>query len=294
MAKTLTALVILDGYGVCSIGDTHENAVNSAKKPNLDRLFQTYPSTALRASGMAVGLPEGQMGNSEVGHLNIGAGRVVYQELTRITKSIQDGDFFENPVLVNAVQAAREKKTKLHLFGLLSDGGVHSHITHFVAAVELAARQGLKDVYLHCFMDGRDVPPSSGKGYVEQMQKELARIGVGKIATVTGRYFAMDRDNRWERVEEAYNALVFGEGVHGQDAAALVQQSYDEGVTDEFIKPSVLTDGGAPIATVSEGDSVIFVNFRPDRRAKLRAHSCARILTALRARTVFFRCTTSP
>jgi 2,3-bisphosphoglycerate-independent phosphoglycerate mutase len=267
MSKQLTALIILDGYGLSD--DPRMNAIKAAKTPNLDALFAAYPHTALDASGMAVGLPEGQMGNSEVGHLNIGAGRVVYQELTRITKSIMDGDFYENPAFVDAMQKAKQGGRALHIFGLLSDGGVHSHFDHYAALIDMAKRQGLERVYLHCFMDGRDVPPQSGLGFVEKMQRKVAQIGVGEIATVIGRYYAMDRDNRWERVEQAYNALVFGEGERGEDPVALVQHSYDAGVTDEFIKPIVVTKGGAPVATVQSGDSVIFVNFRPDRAREI-------------------------
>ena len=267
MAKTLTALIILDGFGLRE--DPCMNAIKQAKTPYLDKLFAKYPHTQIEASGMAVGLPEGQMGNSEVGHLNIGAGRVVYQELTRVTKSIMDGDFFDNKAFINAMQKAKSADKSLHIFGLLSDGGVHSHFDHIAALVELAKRQGLTKVYLHCFMDGRDVPPQSGKGFVQQMQQKLKEIGTGKIATVIGRYYAMDRDNRWERVEQAYNALVDGIGNHGEDPAAMVQKSYDEGVTDEFIKPIILTKDGKPLATVQEGDSVIFMNFRPDRAREI-------------------------
>ncbi len=267
MAKPITALLILDGFGLASPVAT--NAVAQANTPFLDSLMADYPHTTLKASGLAVGLPEGQMGNSEVGHLNIGAGRVVYQELTRITKSIQDGDFFENPAFVHAMQSAKEKGTALHLMGLCSDGGVHSHLTHLFALVEMAKRQGLEKVYVHCFMDGRDVAPTSGKGYVEALQKKLEEIGVGQIATVIGRYYAMDRDNRWERVEQAYNALVCGEGVQAEDVVAAIQQSYDAEVTDEFIKPIVAVKGGAPVAMIGSGDSVIFYNFRPDRAREI-------------------------
>lgn len=267
MAKPMTALIILDGFGVNA--ETKGNAVATAKTPHLDALFAKYPHTRLAASGLAVGLPEGQMGNSEVGHLNIGAGRVVYQELTRITKSIQDGDFFENPAFLDAMHSAKANDKALHLFALCSDGGVHSHINHFLALAEMAKRQGLEKVYLHCFMDGRDVAPTSGKGYIEQVQAKLKELGVGKIATIIGRYYAMDRDNRWERVQQAYNAMVLGEGVYGEDPATMVQKSYDEDVTDEFIKPIVITENGAPVATIQAGDSVIFANFRPDRAREI-------------------------
>lgn len=267
MAKPMTALIILDGFG--KNPQTEGNAIAQAKTPNLDALFAKYPNTTLQASGLAVGLPEGQMGNSEVGHLNIGAGRVVYQELTRITKSIKDGDFFENPAFLQAMKHAKDTGHALHLFALCSDGGVHSHLNHFLALAEMAKRQGLEKVYLHCFMDGRDVPPKSGKGFIETVQAKLAELGVGKIATVIGRYYAMDRDNRWERVEQAYNAMVLGQGVYGEDAAAMVQKSYDAGDTDEFIKPIVITENGAPVATIQPEDSVIFANFRPDRAREI-------------------------
>lgn len=267
MAKPMTALIILDGFG--KNPQTEGNAIAQAKTPHLDALFAKYPNTSLNASGLAVGLPEGQMGNSEVGHLNIGAGRVVYQELTRITKAIQDGDFFKNPAFLDAMKAAKDNDKALHLFALCSDGGVHSHINHFLALVEMAKQQGLQKVYLHCFMDGRDVPPTSGKGFIEQVQKKLAELGVGKIATIIGRYYAMDRDNRWERVEQAYNAMVLGEGNRGTDPVAMVQKSYDDGDTDEFIKPIVITENEAPVATIQAGDSVIFANFRPDRAREI-------------------------
>ncbi len=210
------------------------------------------------------------MGNTEVGHTNIGAGRIVYQELTRITKSIEDGDFYVNPVLREAIQHAKDNDKAVHLFGLCSDGGVHSHLTHGIAVLELCKRMGVDKVYVHCFMDGRDVAPTSGKGYVEQLQAAMEKVGCGKVATVIGRYYAMDRDNRWERVEVAYNALTKGEGdQRGEDAPAMIQKSYDEGVTDEFIKPIIVTENGQPVATVGEGDSIIFYNFRPDRAREI-------------------------
>jgi 2,3-bisphosphoglycerate-independent phosphoglycerate mutase len=255
-------LMILDGFGN---GGDYGNAIKAAHKPNLDRLFAENPLTAIGASGMDVGLPDGQMGNSEVGHTNIGAGRVVYQELTRITKSIQDGDFFENPALLAAMQNAKQNGTALHLIGLLSDGGVHSHNSHLYALVEMARRCGLTKVYIHALLDGRDVPPSSGKEYVEQCAAKLREIGVGQIATVMGRYYAMDRDNRWERVEKAYAAMVYGEGNRAEDPAAAVQQSYDEGVTDEFVVPTVCLED----ARIGTNDSVIFFNFRPDRAREI-------------------------
>ena len=267
MNKTPTTLIIMDGFGIAPPAD--DNAVTLAKTPVLDRLFQEYAHTTLSASGLDVGLPAGQMGNSEVGHLNIGAGRIVYQELTRITKAIREGDFFQNPAFLGAVENCKAHDSALHLYGLCSDGGVHSHLTHLYALVELAKAQGLKKVYVHCFMDGRDVPPPSGKGYVEALQAKLAEIGVGKIATVMGRYYAMDRDNRYERVEQAYAALVYGEGVRAADPVAAIQDSYDQDVTDEFIKPIVVMEGDAPVATIQANDSIIFYNFRPDRAREI-------------------------
>lgn len=255
-------LMILDGFGIA--GD-YGNAIKAADTPNLDRLFSNNPLTQIGASGMDVGLPDGQMGNSEVGHTNIGAGRIVYQELTRISKSIRDGDFFENPAFLAAVENAKKNNTSLHLIGLLSDGGVHSHNTHLYALAELAKKNGLDKVYVHCLLDGRDVPPQSGKDYVAECAAKLKEIGVGKIATVMGRYYAMDRDNRWERVEKAYAAMVYGEGVQASDPVQAVADSYADGVTDEFVVP-VVCEGGAKI---KENDSVIFFNFRPDRAREI-------------------------
>ena len=260
-------LCIMDGFGINPA--EKGNAIKMAKTPNLDKLFENYPHTELSASGMAVGLPEGQMGNSEVGHTNIGAGRIVYQELTRITKSIQDGDFFENEALLGAVENAKKNKTALHIMGLVSDGGVHSHNSHIYAAVELAKRAGLDRVYVHCFLDGRDVPPTSGKDFVKDMADELDKIGVGKIATVMGRYYAMDRDNRWDRVEKAYRAMAFGEGSTDACPVSAVEKSYENDVTDEFVIPTVITENGEPTAKIQAGDSVIFANFRPDRARQI-------------------------
>jgi len=260
-------LCIMDGFGINEA--EKGNAICAANTPNLDKLFATYPNTQLSASGMAVGLPEGQMGNSEVGHTNIGAGRIVYQELTRITKSIQDGDFFENEALTGAVENAKKNNTALHILGLVSDGGVHSHNSHIYAIAELAKRMGLEKVFVHCFLDGRDVPPASGKDFVKDMQDELLKIGVGKIATVTGRYYAMDRDNRWDRVEKAYNAMVLGEGETAACGVCAVENSYANDVTDEFVLPTVITENGLPVATIGAGDSVIFANFRPDRARQI-------------------------
>ncbi len=255
-------LCIMDGFGYNP--QATGNAIAAAKKPNLDKLFAECPHTLIGASGMDVGLPDGQMGNSEVGHTNIGAGRVVYQELTRITKSIADGDFFDNEALAGAMQNATQGHA-LHLMGLLSDGGVHSHIEHLYGLLEMAKRSGVKDVYVHCFMDGRDVPPSSGKDYVQQLEAKMAQLGIGKIASVMGRYYAMDRDNRWDRVEKAYGAMVLGEGEQSESASAAMQASYDAQVTDEFVLPTVIA-GTAPIKA---GDSVVFFNFRPDRAREI-------------------------
>lgn len=267
LPKRPVALIILDGFGVNT--ETIGNAVKAAKTPNLDRYLAEYPNTMVRTSGMDVGLPDGQMGNSEVGHTNIGAGRIVYQELTRITKSIRDGDFFTNEALLKAIANAKAQGTALHLFGLVSDGGVHSHNTHLYALVELAKRQGLENVYVHCFFDGRDVPPDSAKGFTEELEAKLKEIGVGKIASIMGRYYAMDRDNRWERVEKAYRAMVTGEGNQATDAVAAVAASYEAGILDEFVIPTVITADGAPVATIQDNDSVIFFNFRPDRAREI-------------------------
>ncbi|WP_071430809.1 2,3-bisphosphoglycerate-independent phosphoglycerate mutase [Angelakisella massiliensis] len=262
MKKPL-ALIIMDGFG--DRKDDYGNAIHAAKTPNLDRLFAENPRTDIGASGMDVGLPDGQMGNSEVGHTNIGAGRIVYQELTRITKSIQDGDFFKNEALCGTMDNCVANHSALHLCGLLSDGGVHSHNTHLYGLLEMAKRYGLDKVYVHCFMDGRDVPPTSGVEYVAQLQEKMKELGVGKIATITGRYYAMDRDNRWERVSQAYNAMVCGQGGFNSDPVKVMEDSYAEGVTDEFVKPTVCTAG----AEISANDSVIFFNFRPDRAREI-------------------------
>lgn len=255
-------LMILDGFG---IGTNYGNAIRTAEKPNLEHIFSTNPWCLIAASGMDVGLPDGQMGNSEVGHTNIGAGRVVYQELSRITKSIRDGDILKNEALAGAMKNAAEDGKALHLMGLLSPGGVHSHINHLYGLVEMAKTMGVKNVYIHAFLDGRDVPPSSAKDYVEACRKKLDEIGVGKIATVSGRYYAMDRDNNWERVEKAYAALVYGEGEQADNAVEAVEKSYANGVTDEFVLPTVCIKG----ATIKSGDSVIFFNFRPDRARQI-------------------------
>ena len=262
MKKPL-ALIIMDGFGYNP--SDYGNAIHAAKTPNLDKYFEENATTLIGASGMNVGLPDGQMGNSEVGHTNIGAGRIVYQELTRITKSIDDGDFFENEALKAAMENCKQNSSALHLMGLLSDGGVHSHNTHLYGLVKMAKKFGLSKVYIHAFMDGRDVPPKSGKQYIEECQAELDQIGLGQIATVSGRYYAMDRDNRWDRVEKAYAAIAYGEGVKNTDPAAAMQSSYDSDVTDEFVVPVVCVEG----ATVNEHDSVVFFNFRPDRAREI-------------------------
>ena len=263
----ITALIIMDGFGINK--ETRGNAIKAQGTPNLDRLLARFPHTQLGASGMDVGLPDGQMGNSEVGHLNIGAGRIVYQELTRITKDIQDGEFFKKKPLIDAMDKVKENGGSLHLMGLLSDGGVHSHNTHLYALVEMAKMRGLKKVYVHCMLDGRDVPPTSGKGYVQQLEDKLKEIGVGEIASIQGRYFGMDRDNIWERVELGYNAIALGEGVEETDPVQAVENSYQNNVTDEFMKPTVIMKDGKPVTTVQPGDSIVFFNFRPDRARQL-------------------------
>lgn len=273
MSKKPTVLMILDGYG---LNDKKEaNAVAMANTPVMDELMTECPFVKGAASGMAVGLPEGQMGNSEVGHLNMGAGRIVYQELTRITKEIEDGKFFKNEAFLQAVKNCKENNSDLHFFGLLSDGGVHSHNSHMYGLLELAKREGLKNVYVHAFLDGRDTAPSSGKGFVEEALKKMDEIGVGKIASVMGRYYVMDRDNRWDRVEKAYKAIADGEGVTAPDALTAVQQSYDKDETDEFVLPTVIVENGTPVATVKDKDSVIFYNFRPDRAREITRAFCA-------------------
>ncbi|MFA9375267.1 MAG: 2,3-bisphosphoglycerate-independent phosphoglycerate mutase [Lachnotalea sp.] len=272
MSKKPTVLMILDGYGLNDRKDG--NAVALANTPVIDKLMSECPFVKGYASGMAVGLPDGQMGNSEVGHLNMGAGRIIYQELTRITKEIKDGDFFKNEALLDAVTKAKENNSALHLMGLLSDGGVHSHITHLYGLLELAKQQGLEKVYVHCFLDGRDTPPASGKGFVQALSDKMKEIGVGEIASVMGRYYAMDRDNRWDRVELAYNTMVKGEGAFHDSAIAGVQASYDDGKNDEFVVPTVVSKEGKPVATIKEKDSVIFFNFRPDRAREMTRAFC--------------------
>ena len=272
MSKKTTVLMILDGYGLNDRKD--HNAVAEANTPVMDKLMKEYPFVKGNASGMAVGLPEGQMGNSEGGHLNMGAGRIVYQELTRITKEIQDGTFFENPALVKAMENCKANDSALHIYGLVSDGGVHSHITHLYGVLEMAKKFDLKKVYVHCFLDGRDTPPASGKGYVEQLEEEMKKLGVGKVASVCGRYYAMDRDNNYDRVELAYKALTKGEGLTAESATTGIQASYDRDETDEFVKPTVVVEDGKPVATIQDKDSIVFINFRPDRAREITHAFC--------------------
>ena len=266
MKKPMT-LIIMDGFGLNP--SDYGNAIHAAHTPNLTRLFAENPCTSIGASGMDVGLPDGQMGNSEVGHTNIGAGRVVFQDLPRISRAIDDGSFFENAAYNKAMDDCLEKGSSLHLYGLLSDGGVHSHIQHLYALLQMAKNKGLTRVYVHAFLDGRDVSPTSGKGFVEELRDKCAQLGVGKIATVMGRYYAMDRDKRWERVQMAYDAMVYGEGNYDTDPVHAMQASYDAGVTDEFVVPTVITENGRPVATIQADDSIIFYNFRPDRAREI-------------------------
>ncbi len=267
MSKELTMLVILDGFGKNPNEDG--NAVAKAKKPNIDKLMMSCPTAEVYASGNAVGLPDGQMGNSEVGHTNIGAGRIVYQELTRITKSIEDGDFFSIPEFIDAIENCKKNNSKLHILGLLSDGGVHSHERHLYALLELAKRKDLEDVYVHCFMDGRDTLPASGEGYLQKLEEKMKEKGVGKIASISGRFYSMDRDKRWQRVQKCYDALVNGEGEKDNSAIQAIESSYQKEIFDEFVEPTVIMNGDKPVATIEDGDSVIFFNFRPDRAREI-------------------------
>ena len=273
MSKKPTVLMILDGYGLND--KTEGNAVALAKTPVVSGLMKNYPFVKGYASGMAVGLPDGQMGNSEVGHLNMGAGRIVYQELTRITKEIEDGDFFKNEALLKAIDNVKKNNSSLHLFGLLSNGGVHSHNTHLYGLLELAKRNNVENVYVHCFLDGRDTPPASGKDFIFELIDKMQEIGVGKIATISGRYYAMDRDNRWDRVEKAYNAIAKGEGNKAACPKCAIKNSYADDKTDEFVVPTVIEEDGKPVATVKDNDSVIFFNFRPDRAREITRAFCA-------------------
>ncbi|MCM3765785.1 2,3-bisphosphoglycerate-independent phosphoglycerate mutase [Neobacillus niacini] len=268
MSKAPVALIILDGFGCRD--EQKGNAVYHAKKPNFDRYWETYPHSHLTASGEAVGLPEGQMGNSEVGHLNIGAGRIVYQSLTRVNIAIREGEFVKNETFLDAMQHAKKHGTALHLFGLLSDGGVHSHINHMFALLKLAKEEGLEKVYIHAFLDGRDVGPKTAPTYIQQTLDKMKEYGVGEFATISGRYYSMDRDKRWERVEKSYRSMVYGEGPTYTNPLELVEDSYSHGIFDEFVIPSVITrEDGKPVATIQDNDAVIFYNFRPDRAIQI-------------------------
>ncbi|QUW23325.1 2,3-bisphosphoglycerate-independent phosphoglycerate mutase [Sporosarcina sp. Marseille-Q4063] len=267
MSKSPVALIILDGFGLRE--ESYGNAVSQARKPNFDKLWNEHPHTTLTASGEAVGLPDGQMGNSEVGHLNIGAGRIVYQNLTRINKSIHEGEFFKEPALLRAIEHVKANNSKLHIMGLLSDGGVHSHYEHLFALLQLAKLNGVTDVYVHGFLDGRDVNPQSALDYIEQTEVKMEEIGVGKFASITGRYYAMDRDKRWERVEKTYRTLVDGIAKTAATPSAGVLASYENDIHDEFVEPFIIEELGKPVATIEDGDAVISFNFRPDRAIQL-------------------------
>lgn len=267
MDKKLTMLMILDGFG--ENDKENANAVKLANTPNIDKLMKTCPTTDIYTSGLNVGLPDGQMGNSEVGHTNIGAGRIVYQELTRITKSIEDGDFFSVAEFNEAIEHCKNNHSDLHIMGLLSDGGVHSHIRHLYALLEMAKRKGIDNVYVHCFLDGRDTPPASAETYITQLEEKIKEKEIGKIASITGRFYAMDRDKRWERVKKAYDAFVNGEGNKAISAISAIESSYQKEVFDEFVEPTLICNGETPIATIKEKDSVIFFNFRPDRAREI-------------------------
>ena len=267
MKDKVTMLMILDGFGDNPNKDG--NAIKLANTPNIDKLMKKYPNTDIYTSGKYVGLPDGQMGNSEVGHTNIGAGRIVYQELTRITKSIEDGDFFSNQELISAIENCKKNNSKLHILGLVSDGGVHSHIRHLYGLLELAKRRDFEDVYVHCFLDGRDTPPASAEGYIIKLQEKMQEKGIGKIASISGRFYSMDRDKRWQRVQKCYDALVKGEGLKANSAVKAIEDSYQKEVFDEFVEPTVICNGEEPIAKIEENDSVIFFNFRPDRAREI-------------------------
>ena len=267
MDKKLTMLMILDGFGINEKEEA--NAIKLANTPNIDKLMKTCPTTKIYTSGLNVGLPDGQMGNSEVGHTNIGAGRIVYQELTRITKSIEDGDFFNNSELVDAIENCKRYNSKLHILGLVSDGGVHSHIRHLYAILELAKRKDFENVFVHCFMDGRDTMPTSGEGYLMNLEEKMKEKGVGKIATISGRFYSMDRDKRWNRIQKSYDAIVNGEGIKATSVISAIESSYQKEVFDEFVEPTVICQNNEPIAKIEENDSVVFFNFRPDRAREL-------------------------
>ena len=261
MEKGPVMLMILDGFGINE--KTDGNAVKLAKTPNIDKLMKKYPNTIMYTSGLKVGLPDGQMGNSEVGHTNIGAGRIVYQELTKITKSIEDGDFFAIPEFIEAIENCKKHNSKLHILGLLSDGGVHSHIRHLYGLLEMAKRRDFEDVYVHCFLDGRDTPPASAEGYIMKLQEKMKEKGVGKIASISGRFYSMDRDKRWNRIQKTYDAMVNGIGEKSASPITAIESSYQKEIFDEFVEPTVICNGDKPVATISKNDSVIFFNFRP-------------------------------
>ena len=267
MDRRPVMLMILDGFGINQ--NEKGNAIAIANTPNIDKLRKTWPTTTIHTSGLDVGLPEGQMGNSEVGHTNIGAGRIVYQELTRITKSIEDGDFFSNPEFIAAIENCKKHNSKLHILGLVSDGGVHSHNRHLYGLLEMAKRRDFEDVYVHCFLDGRDTPPASAETYIAELQEKMKEKGVGKIASLSGRFYAMDRDKRWQRVQKCYDALVNGEGEKAGDPIKAIEDSYQKEVFDEFVVPTVMCNGNEPVAKIEENDSVIFFNFRPDRAREI-------------------------
>ena len=267
MKNKLTMLMILDGFGINE--NKNGNAVKLAATPNIDKLMIKYPTAQIYTSGLSVGLPEGQMGNSEVGHTNIGAGRIVYQELTRITKSIENGDFFSNSEFISAIDNCKKNNSKLHIMGLLSDGGVHSHIRHLYAVLEMAKRRDFEDVYIHCFLDGRDTPPASAEQYITELENKIKEKGIGKIASISGRYYSMDRDKRWERIQKTYNALIYGKGIFAREPIPALEQSYQKEVFDEFVEPIVIGSESEPLAKIENNDSVIFFNFRPDRARQL-------------------------
>ncbi len=267
MRRKPMMLMILDGFG--NNENEKANAVKMANTPNIDKLMKTWQTTTIYTSGLNVGLPDGQMGNSEVGHTNIGAGRIVYQDLTRITKSIEEGDFFSIKEFTEAIENCKKYGSKLHIMGLLSDGGVHSHIRHLIALLELAKRKDFENVYVHCFLDGRDTPPASGETYIAKLEEKMKEKNIGKIATISGRFYAMDRDKRWERVKKAYNALVNGIGEKATSSISAIESSYQKEVFDEFVEPTVIYNGEEPVATISDHDSVIFFNFRPDRAREI-------------------------
>ena len=267
MKDKLTMLMILDGFGDNS--KKAGNAIKLAKTPNINKLMKKYSNVDINTSGLAVGLPEGQMGNSEVGHTNIGAGRIVYQELTRITKSIEEGDFFTNPEFIAAIENCKKNNSKLHILGLVSDGGVHSHIRHLYGLLEMAKRRDFEDVYVHCFLDGRDTPPASGESYILKLQDKMKEKKIGKIASISGRFYSMDRDKRWDRVKKCYDALVKGEGIKAGNVIKAIEDSYQKEVFDEFVEPTVICNGEDPIAKIGKNDSVIFFNFRPDRAREI-------------------------